>query len=114
MPRKPPSVATWSSYEMPETGPLSVASIQFRTTGPAEGLVTWISTLEGVTATGSDGGSWSLRKSGLLALSKASTQVLAVAGYEFENTSSTLQRQSKPPLAGAVKFTVWTPWAPNG
>ncbi|MNC93029.1 hypothetical protein D3C83_95690 [compost metagenome] len=53
----------------------------------------------GETATGSDGGSWSLRKSGLFVFAafsapKASTHVLAAAGYEFANASSMRQRQS--------------------
>jgi hypothetical protein len=53
----------------------------------------------GKTPAGSDGGCWSLRKSGLFvfgaaAVPNASIHVFGVAGYEFANASSTRKRQS--------------------
>src|SRR5262245_43673562 len=99
IPRKAPSVATWISYWMPAVGPLSVDSIQFRRTGPLTGLKTWMSMSLGSSPMGSEGGTWSLRKSGLFvfgaaSVPNASIQELNSTGYVFEYESSTRHRQS--------------------
>src|SRR5688572_29991848 len=115
---KPPSVATWISYWIPATGPLSVASIQLSRTGPEIGLSTWMSRLCGSSATGSVGATWSLRKSGLFVLGassvpNASTHAHGRIGLELPNASSTRQRQSYAPSAGMVYSSVFVPWLPN-
>ena len=58
-----------------------------------------MSMLLGASAIGSDGGIWSLRKSGLFvfgaaSVPNASTHAVGRIGNEFANASSTRQRQS--------------------